>query len=180
MYCTQYKYINNLRDLIPIWLTERRELAQKNLESAQDRQKHLYDRKMHVQKFEKGQLVYLYTPAVKKGKTPKLSHPWHSPFRIVEISGPKLKLIDPTNPRRNLGWVHMTRVKQCHPKISILEKRTLTEVKGTRVDPRPQSPKADSVPLENPPGTTALEDNQTRPQTLKGVGTKMSVTAPPG
>ncbi len=109
-------------DLVPIWLTESREFAQQELGKAQKRQKSIYDRKVKIRDFQKGQLVYLYTPVATKGQSRKLLHPWHGPFEVIDISSPNLKLRDPSKPKTDPKWIHMSRVKQCHSKMRILEK----------------------------------------------------------
>ena len=38
--------------------------------------------------FKIGDLVWLYTKRTKKGQSPKLVHPWHGPFRIIELPSP--------------------------------------------------------------------------------------------
>ena len=48
------------------------------------RQKELYDRKIHVEKFTIGQLVWLCNPIIPKGNSHKLHSPWVSPYKIIK------------------------------------------------------------------------------------------------
>ena len=41
-----------------------------------DRQRDIYDRKVHGKPFEKGDLVWLHCPAVPRGRSKKLHRPW--------------------------------------------------------------------------------------------------------
>ena len=49
-----------------------------------DRQKELYDRKAHGEPFKQGDLVWLHTPVVSRGKSRKLHRPWTGPYRVVK------------------------------------------------------------------------------------------------
>lgn len=48
-----------------------------------EHQKELYDRKTHVSPYEPGDLVWLHNPAVPRGQSEKLHHPWTGPFRVL-------------------------------------------------------------------------------------------------
>ena len=77
------------------------------------RQKALYDRKVSGQPFGKGALVWLFDPAVPRGKCKKLHHPWKGPFIVVEKVGDSTYKIQ----RKEGGKfhiVHFDRLKGCN------------------------------------------------------------------
>eukprot|EP00731_Ephydatia_muelleri_P027663 Em0019g536a len=59
-------------------------IVRDNCDADHRRQKALYDRKVSGQPFGKGALVWLFDPAVPRGKCKKLHHPWKGPFVVVE------------------------------------------------------------------------------------------------
>ena len=48
------------------------------------RQKALYDERVHGKPFSPGDLVWLHSPAVPRGRSRKLHHPWKGPLKVVE------------------------------------------------------------------------------------------------
>ena len=48
------------------------------------RQKEIYDRKVHGQPFEKGDMVWLHNLAAKRGRSKKLVRPWAGPYVVVK------------------------------------------------------------------------------------------------
>ncbi len=81
---------------------------------AQNRQKQYYDQTAKNYEFAVGDRVWLYTPAVKKGKTQKLSRLWKGPFRIVEVFSPNVRIIPVDAPRQQSTVVHINRIKPCY------------------------------------------------------------------
>ena len=49
-----------------------------------ERQKCQYDNRTQGKSFERGDLVWLHSPTVSRGKPRKLHHPWTGPFRVVK------------------------------------------------------------------------------------------------
>ena len=49
-----------------------------------DRQKDLYDRRVHGKPFKENDLAWLHTTVVPKGVGRKLHRPWTGPFRIIK------------------------------------------------------------------------------------------------
>ena len=47
------------------------------------RRKDHYDRKVHSKPFAVGDLVWLYSSVVPRGKSKKLHHPWTGPYRVI-------------------------------------------------------------------------------------------------
>ncbi len=90
------------------------QLAAGNLEKSQQKQKRNYDQKLNLPEYRCQDLVWIYTPSVKKGRSPKLSHLWHGPFRILKITGPIAWVRPANNPRGITKWVHFNGMKPCH------------------------------------------------------------------
>jgi hypothetical protein len=59
--------------------------VRENLGLAQERQKHYYDQKVSGGEYTVGDIVMLYTPAVKKARSRKLYRRWTGPYRIVKV-----------------------------------------------------------------------------------------------
>ena len=55
-----------------------------NLKQAHQRQKLAFDKKEHGETFQVGDRVWLYTPAVKEGRSKKLATQWRGPCTIVD------------------------------------------------------------------------------------------------
>ena len=54
------------------------------MDGKQQRQKEIYDTKCHGKPFQTGDLVWLHSNAVPRGKSKKLHHLWNGPWRIVK------------------------------------------------------------------------------------------------
>ena len=84
-----------------------------------DRQKEVYDRKAHGEPFEQGDLVWLHTSAVPRGRSKKLHCPWSGPFSIVRRLSDAVYRIQHTKARRQRRVVHFDRLKRCPPDVRI-------------------------------------------------------------
>ena len=62
-------------------------LTREHLHAAMKVQKHYYNRKAAVRKFQVGQSVWLYNPKRRKGRSPKLDKPWEGPYAVVRLLG---------------------------------------------------------------------------------------------
>ena len=58
--------------------------VRENVSKKHECQKQFYDRKCHGDPFEEGDLVWLHSPVVPRGKSRKFHHPWTGPWRITE------------------------------------------------------------------------------------------------
>ena len=89
------------------------QVARQNMGTAAARQKELYDRKIHGEKFAVGQLVWLWNPVVARGNSRKLHTPWVGPYKGVKcISEAVYRIQDSRAPRKRLV-VHFDRLKPC-------------------------------------------------------------------
>ena len=61
------------------------QVARDKLMEAHDRHKRAYDIKQFQNNYKVGDLVLLFTPAVKRGRNKKLSSRWTGPYQIVEV-----------------------------------------------------------------------------------------------
>ena len=75
-------YVRQLRE----GLKEAYALVRNRCESEHQRQKAIYDRKVHGKPFSIGDMVWLFSPAVPRGRCKKF-HPWKGPFIVVEKKG---------------------------------------------------------------------------------------------
>ena len=80
---------------MPTEVTEYAQVLREKMEKAHDyarqhlaksavRQKRYYDHKVKEMLFNRGDMVWLYTPAVKKGHSKKLQRYWTGPFAVVD------------------------------------------------------------------------------------------------
>ena len=84
-----------------------------------DRQKEIYDQRVHGKPFEENDLVWLHTKVVPKGVGRKLHRPWSGPFCIIKrISNSIYRLKSLHSPRRRLV-VHFDRLKPCPANIRL-------------------------------------------------------------
>ena len=89
------------------------EKVRERLQAARKRQKKYYDLQLHEEDFKEGDLVYLYHPAVKPGRTKKLSQPWRCPFKIKKmLTRENVELAEVDN-EECVGRVHLNRLKRC-------------------------------------------------------------------
>ncbi|XP_062515865.1 uncharacterized protein LOC134191281 [Corticium candelabrum] len=63
-----------------------REIVNEKTTRAQHRQANVFNqRNKETKKFREGDYVWLYSPAVKRGLSPKLSKPYTGPFKILKL-----------------------------------------------------------------------------------------------
>ena len=87
------------------------QLARERMGLNLQRQKDLYDTRIHGHPFVKGDLVWLHTPAVPKGHSKKLHRPWKGPYRILKcLSNITYRIQDIRFPKRK-SCVHFNRLK---------------------------------------------------------------------
>ncbi|KAK3088363.1 hypothetical protein FSP39_018216 [Pinctada imbricata] len=89
-----------------------KEIAKKNIQKAQTKQKQQYDKKAKTPNFCVGQSVLLHTNRVAKGLSPKLSNPWDGPL-YIGATGPNntYKIIRSSTNKTMKSFVHANRLK---------------------------------------------------------------------
>lgn len=90
-----------------------RRLAAESLKSSQKAAEVQYNRSHQPHRFHPGQMVWLYTPHVKKGLSPKLARPWSGPFRIVDVDQctARLRPVRSAGSRALKQRIHVSRLK---------------------------------------------------------------------
>ena len=148
----------------PTTISEYASTLRKNLESAYatvrvkmdmklDREKDLYDRKIHGKPIEVGDLVWLYCPAVPRGQSKKLHRPWSGPHRVVTKISEQVFRIQHHRNLRHRQVVHFNRLKRCPPNVRL------------PVEIPKSTPPTDSPTPPSYPGTNVqLEDLDDTPQ----------------
>ena len=105
-----------------------------------DRQKEIYDQRVHGKPFEENDLVWLHTKVVPKGVGRKLHRPWSGPFCIIKrISNSIYRLKSLHSPRRRLV-VHFDRLKPCPANIRLHDLPPVQRHSAPL--PKPQTPPA--------------------------------------
>ena len=88
--------------------------------------KRLRDRKAKLRKFELGDLVYLYCPAMKPGLSRKFRKPWSGPFKITtKISDLNYEIVGHNGKKQT---VHVNRLKL----VTILKSGSLKQSANSR------------------------------------------------
>ena len=116
------------------------EAVRKSISTKQCHQKQLYNQKVHGDPYRPGDLVWLYNPAVAKGKSRKLHRPWKGPYQVhAKLSDVNYRIQHTGNNKFTV--VHFDRLKHCPPNIRLPGKV------------HPPAPEKRSVDL-TPPGTS--------------------------
>ena len=105
------EYARNLKQS----LEEAYAMVRTRLSVQHERRKAIYDQKIHGKPYEKGDLVWLHSPAVGRGLSRKLHHVWKGPFRVLEHisdSDYRIKRLGRSKPAQ---IVHFDRLKPCTP-----------------------------------------------------------------
>ena len=90
-------------------------LVRQKLNAAHCIQKTYYDKKVHGKPFVTGDLVWLFSPAVPRGKSKKSHHPWSGPYRVTARLGDSDYRVKKLTGRRTVRVVHFNRLKSCNP-----------------------------------------------------------------
>ena len=111
--------VGDYREQMVLSLSTVRSLAMKANREAQQQYKLQYDKTAKLTKFRIGDWVLIYFPQDEAGKSRKLSHPWHGPYRITSRDEPDItatKVYFPDDPSIQ---VHQTRVQHCPPTLPL-------------------------------------------------------------
>ena len=92
-------------------LTHAWNCASQCIETAQNRQKHYHDRKIHLPTYYAGDLVLRKIPAVPKGQTRKLASLWQGPFRVLDVQLPNVTITLCAKPDAQPQLVHVEQIK---------------------------------------------------------------------
>lgn len=114
-------YVNKQREQF----VEAYEKVRQNISQKQCYQSQQYNHKIHGKPFDKGDLVWLFNPAIKRGQSRKFHRPWGGPYRICD------KLSDVTYRIQHTGnnkckVVHFNRMKRCPENIRLIPRKPVT------------------------------------------------------
>ncbi|RWR99413.1 hypothetical protein B4U80_09302, partial [Leptotrombidium deliense] len=105
-------------------LTKAREIAKNNIAESQIKSKQYYDKKRRDVTFNIGDLVLVYTPKRIKGRSEKLLHPYHGPYRITKKIGTVVYEVSPISGTKKPDLVHVSRLKRYKRRFDELEMGT--------------------------------------------------------
>lgn len=108
-----------------------------------DRQKDLYNQRVHGKPFQEGDLVWLHSSVIPRGQVKKLHHPWTGPFRVVRCLSEVTYRIQDVRVRRRRLVVHFDRLKLCPEDIRLSQ-------------PLPRQSPPTQPPPPPPPGTNVV------------------------
>ena len=94
-------------------LREAHEAARVHMSERMVSQKRQYDRNVRLIEYHPGNVVWLYRPVTKRGKSPKLFRHWTGPFLIQDRINQVNYRIQ-ASPRSKAHVVHADRLKLCH------------------------------------------------------------------
>ena len=109
--------IDDYRSELTTGFSEAWKLAQENVRKAQQKQKRHHDRCAKEPKLRKGDRVFVYMPAAKRGKAHKFARPFSGPYRVVELfnNGAEVNLI--AKPKTANIRVAFNRIRRCPNEI---------------------------------------------------------------
>lgn len=110
--------VGDYRSEIAIRMSTAWESAQSKIKSAQQRQKHQYDKKARDPKVREGDRVFVYSPAEKITKAHKFSRPFKGPFRVKKVFDNGVELLKIGNPNSPSLRVALNRVRHCPKEIA--------------------------------------------------------------
>lgn len=97
-------------------LRQARKIVNEREKRQQEKNKRSYDARRRSVVYHQGDLVYLWTPSRAKGKTTKLLHKYHGPFRLVRrVAENNWEVVDQTGKKRDV--VNVARLKPCHVRL---------------------------------------------------------------
>ena len=129
------------------------EVVREHLKTTQKYQKQCYDRKATGGRYQPGDLVWLYSPAVPKRRCPKFHRPWKGPYQVRKVLSDVTYRIQLVKSPKNSGdrrckrrvVVHFNRLKPCS-----ITQRQETETPQSSTD-TPQSSTDTQLADEAPP-----------------------------
>jgi len=98
-------------------LNEARQIVKTRMNKAQNKQKLAYDAKHRGLEFKAGDLVLIYKPFRKVGKSEKLLHRWLGPFRVIRKTTPVNYEIQAASGKGKTDIVHVVKMKPFYQSI---------------------------------------------------------------
>lgn len=126
-------------------LQEAQEYARNNIGKSQQRQETSYNERRREVSFEPGAQVFVYSPHVKKGQSPKLAKLWHGPYRVIKKVGEQTYELHDQDNRPLPSLIHVQRLKPAHDRPDDLKDQGLLQEQPVLPeDHHAKSPDADS------------------------------------
>ena len=105
-----HQYVKTLKDTLESAYTK----ARQHMQATAMRSEELYNKRVHGQEYEVGDLVWLNNPVVPRGRSRKLHCPWTGPFKIIKkLSSVVYRIQDKRPGSRKRVVVHFDRLKPC-------------------------------------------------------------------
>ena len=102
------------------------------LSTGHKRQKEIYDKKIHGDAYEENDVVWLHHPAIPRGKSKKLHHPWTGPYRVIKELSECDYRIKHENGKKLPMIVHFNRLKRCLPGTRFMQQSKANSQKHLR------------------------------------------------
>ena len=99
------QWVQNLHEA----LKQVHEVACSNIQTSLQRQKHDYDLRVNVKKYNVGDVVYKINSASKIGQSKKLQSLWLGPYLVEAVQGTIYKI----RSQKKSEWIHHDRLKMC-------------------------------------------------------------------
>ena len=108
-------YLDDYREQLMATLSSAsaRQLAASNIQRAQKRYKHQYDRHTRPSDLRVGERLFVRFPQDESGRLRKLSRPWHGPYRVLQRRDPDVIVVKVYHPQHGEICVHQSRVCKC-------------------------------------------------------------------
>ena len=87
--------------------------VRKHLSAGHQRQKDIYDKRIHGEPYKEGDTVWLLDTVVEKGQSKKFHHPWKGPYRVLKKISDCDYLIESVADKHTQTIVHFNRLKRC-------------------------------------------------------------------
>ena len=94
-------------------------LVREQLATTHQRQKAMYDQKIHGKPHDQGALVWLHVPFKGRRGSRKLYHPWTGPYKIVKQLSEVTYRIQKLHGRKQRKIVHFDRLKPCPENVRL-------------------------------------------------------------
>ena len=160
-------------------LHEARNLVRIRIQRAQEKQKQIYDAQHHDVSFQKGDVVLVYKPIRKKGRSDKLLHRWIGPYVVIRRTTPVNYEVKLQQGRHKSDIVHVVAMKPFHVRESndnnlsplssapAVVSCPISPVESSNSDLQrtKQLPLSDSVPTVVPPSVSINHEESFPPPT---------------
>ena len=87
--------------------------VREHLSAGHQRQKDIYDKRVHGKPYQEGDAVWLLDPVVAEGQSKKFHHSWKGPFRVLKRISDCDYLVESSAGKCTQTIVHFNRLKLC-------------------------------------------------------------------